>query len=77
MPKPTSPPTVFTGKQKLALSLERAGFHHAEIAKKMGLRHRQAATQLLARARRAEKALEASLMEFLGKAAPRDLKRRG
>jgi hypothetical protein len=62
--KPT--PVALTGKQKVALMLEKAGYSHAVIAEKLGLKHRQSATELLARARAAEKAWKAAIVDFIG-----------
>jgi DNA-directed RNA polymerase specialized sigma24 family protein len=64
----TEKPTVvaLTGKQRLALSLAKGGMSHAEIAKRMGLKHRQTATQLIARARAAEEAFRKAVIDFIG-----------
>ena len=58
-------PVALTGRQKVALMLAKAGYSHAVIAEKMGLRHRQTATQLIARARTAEKAFRAAVIDFI------------
>jgi hypothetical protein len=62
---PPSTPTRFTGRQKLALMLDNAGYSHTIIAQKMGLRHRQAASRLISRARAAEKELRKAAERFL------------
>lgn len=61
-------PTIIalTGKQRLALALAKGGMSHAEIAEKMGLKHRSTATKLIARARAAEKAFKDAVVDFIG-----------
>lgn len=63
----TSPPSVvaLTGKQKVALMLAKAGYSHAFIAEKLGLKHRVTATKLIHRARAAEKAFKAAVADFI------------
>ena len=56
---------ALTGRQKVALMLAKAGYSHSEIAAKMGLRHRESATQLIARARAAEKAFNDAVANFV------------
>src|SRR4051812_44453239 len=36
-----------SARQKVALMLDKAGYRHAEIARRMGLRHRETATRLI------------------------------
>ncbi len=56
---------ALTAKQKTALMLERAGCSHARIAEKMGLKHKESATQLLTRARAAKKAFQRAVVDFI------------
>lgn len=58
-------PTALTGRQKLALSLAKAGYSHSRIAEMLHIRHRQAASRLIARARAAADALNDAVMEIL------------
>ena len=57
---------ALTGRQKVALMLAKAGYSHSEIAAKLGLKHRESATQLIARARAAEKAFKDAVVDFIG-----------
>lgn len=57
---------AFTGRQKLALMLEKAKYPHREIARRMGLKNKESATRLLIRARRAQRAAQANAHEILG-----------
>jgi hypothetical protein len=69
---------MLTGKQKVALMLERAGYTDSEIARHMGLRHREAASQLLARARKAWKRWQQLAIEYFeegDKLEPPELRR--
>jgi DNA-directed RNA polymerase specialized sigma24 family protein len=59
-------PNALTGRQRLALSLSKAGMSHAEIADRMGLKHRVTATKLIRRARKAEKAFVEAFADFIG-----------
>lgn len=59
-------PLSLTGKQKVALMLWKGGYSHAEIADRMGLSHRETATRLIGRARTAEKAAKAAMVDFIG-----------
>lgn len=63
----TGTPTVvaLTGKQKVALMLAKAGYSHAEIAERLGLAQRVSATKLIKRARAAEKAFKAAVVDFI------------
>lgn len=59
-------PIALTARQKIALMLDKAKYPHAEIARRMGMKNRETASRLLARARRAEKAMRENAIELLG-----------
>ena len=57
---------ALTGRQKVAIMLDNAGYKHRVIAKLMGLKNRESATRLIKRARTAEAAKNAAIAEFVG-----------
>jgi hypothetical protein len=69
MNKAAPTPTHFTAGQQLALSLHRQGESNTAIAATLGT-SRQAAGQLLARAKIAERLLHQSIIAFLQDPAP-------
>lgn len=59
-------PIRLTEKQQQALSLERTGFTHAQIAGILGLRNRESATRLIGRACKAANAARRAAADMVG-----------
>lgn len=63
-PEPASP-IALTGRQKVALMLVKGGYTHEQIAGIMGIKNRETASRLIARARRAERAFHKAVADFI------------
>lgn len=56
---------ALTLRQQMAMRLVRAGKSHAEIAEVLDLKHRESASQLIGRAKKAEKAFRSAAVQYL------------
>jgi len=67
--EPEYPTIHFTGRHKLALMLEKAGYSQEEIGQRMGIKHQPNVSRFLKEAKAAQKAfLEAAAAEFISAA---------
>ena len=55
----------FTGRHKVALMLERAGYDQKEIGRRLGINHQPNVSRLLKEAHAAEKAFREAAIDFL------------
>jgi predicted transcriptional regulator len=61
-------PLRLTGRQKLAIMLEKGGYTHQQIADKLGIKQ-PAVSRLIARGKAAQAALVRAVEEFIAPAA--------